>query len=516
MESRLPVSARGFLWELTCLRAGSSPAGVCQLTAACRGTHLAHCAPQAVLTWYFECPLSTEPAFASVFSSCASRLGDLGTAPLANGQGLKSTCSKLLGIVLMLGVAVGCDGRSTKAKPASTIPTEFAVGRSAQGSGAHLPVPLPEQRRQAQANLGFAVELLRNTAEGKNAVVSGFSVSLELAMLSAGAQGDTATGLADAAQFVLPQSQIHDSFRHLSQVVQRTLRGNLSLANAIWIQQGLTPKHAFLDVLRTQYGAGVFPLDFEHDPGGAVATINGWTSRQTRGLIPMILQEGALKPETKIALTNALYINAAWSKPFDATRSMPLKFWLSDDASKLTPFMIDNEREVRALASPGLDILFLSTAGGQLETIFMVPKLESLLSFEKSLSAARITELLKQAVPMRALVELPRYTVESSTSLKAFLRERGASKMFDDRANFKGITDETDLCVDDIFHRALVRVRESGIEAAAATAAPMIIPISGGRPPPTVMRINRPFFFMIWEPNSETALFVGRVVDPSN
>ena len=87
--------------------------------------------------------------------------------------------------------------------------------------------------------------------------------------------------------------------------------------------------------------------------------------------------------------------------------------------------------------------------------------------------------------------------------------------MFDDRANFKGITDETDLCVDDIFHRALVRVRESGIEAAAATAVLIGVPRSG-RPPPTVMRINRPFFFMIWEPNSETALFVGRVVDPSN
>jgi len=233
----------------------------------------------------------------------------------------------------------------------------------------------------------------------------------------------------------------------------------------------LTPKHAFLNVLRTQYGASAFQLDSEDEPRSAVATINEWTSRQTRGLIPVILQEGSLTRETK---------------------------------------------EVRALASPALDILFLGAAGGQLETIFMVPKQESLLSFEKSLSAARITELLKQAVPMQALVELPRYTVESSTSLKAFLRERGASKMFDDRANFKGITDETDLCVDDIFHLALVRVRESGIEAAAATAASMIIPISGGRPPPTVMRINRPFFFMIWEPNSETALFVGRVVDPSN
>lgn len=218
---------------------------------------------------------------------------------LAKGHALNSTASRLLGIVLMLGVAVGCEGSSTKAKRTSTTPTKFAasaVDQAAQGS-AHLPVSIPEQRRQAQANLDFAIDLLRNTAGGKNAVVSGFSVSLALAMLSAGAQGDTATGLAHAAHFVLPQSQIHDSFHDLSQVVQKALGGNLSLANAIWIQQGLTTKHAFLDVLRTQNGAGAFPLDFESDPRSAVATINGWTSRQTRGLIPMILQEGSLTPQ---------------------------------------------------------------------------------------------------------------------------------------------------------------------------------------------------------------------------
>ena len=66
-----------------------------------------------------------------------------------------------------------------------------------------------------------------------------------------------------------------------------------------------------------------------------------------------------------------------------------------------------------------------------------------------------------------------------------------------------------------MIHRALVDVDEKGTEAAAATATmlPTAIPLQQAQP--LVIRIDRPFLFMIVDTKSSAVLFIGRMVDPS-
>ena len=62
-------------------------------------------------------------------------------------------------------------------------------------------------------------------------------------------------------------------------------------------------------------------------------------------------------------------------------------------------------------------------------------------------------------------------------------------------------------------HKARIDVDKERTEAAAVTAIDMAP--GAARPPPLVVRIDRPFIFLIRDRPTDTILFLGRVMDPS-
>jgi serpin B len=71
---------------------------------------------------------------------------------------------------------------------------------------------------------------------------------------------------------------------------------------------------------------------------------------------------------------------------------------------------------------------------------------------------------------------------------------------------------DTYLYISDIMHKAFIKVDENGTEAAAATAVLMqTTSISA----PKVFIADRPFVYLIRDTQTNTILFMGRVLDPS-
>ena len=86
-----------------------------------------------------------------------------------------------------------------------------------------------------------------------------------------------------------------------------------------------------------------------------------------------------------------------------------------------------------------------------------------------------------------------------------------------DKADFTAMANPPDprerLHIDDVFHKAFVKVDEKGTEAAAATAVMMAA--GGGAPPkPVELKVDNPFLFFIRDTSTGLLLFMGRVVDP--
>jgi serpin B len=88
----------------------------------------------------------------------------------------------------------------------------------------------------------------------------------------------------------------------------------------------------------------------------------------------------------------------------------------------------------------------------------------------------------------------------------------GMTTAFSPEADFSGMTGSKEIFISDVFHKAYVKVDEEGTEAAAATAVVMKMvsePLN-----PVELTVDRPFLFFIREHETNTILFMGRVVEP--
>ncbi|XP_059139180.1 leukocyte elastase inhibitor A-like [Physella acuta] len=87
---------------------------------------------------------------------------------------------------------------------------------------------------------------------------------------------------------------------------------------------------------------------------------------------------------------------------------------------------------------------------------------------------------------------------------------------FDDsKANFSGISGLNDLFLSAVVHKAFVKVNEEGTEAAAATAAVMMM--RSMPMPPHEVTVDHPFLFVIRDNRANgNLLFLGQIADPSS
>src|ERR1700683_1161771 len=190
-------------------------------------------------------------------------------------------------------------------------------------------------------NNAFAVAFytqLRN--QSGNLFFSPESISTALAMAYAGARGDTASEMATTLHFTLPQPQLNPAMGALLSDLNAVHDGyQLTVANALWAQQGYTFLDAFLQLLKTDYGAGLNQVDFKGATEAARLTINRWVEQKTQDKIKDLLQPGTLAPSTRLVLTNAIYFKGDWQTQFDKAQTRDEDFYPSQAQTKTAAFM---------------------------------------------------------------------------------------------------------------------------------------------------------------------------------
>ena len=90
--------------------------------------------------------------------------------------------------------------------------------------------------------------------------------------------------------------------------------------------------------MRDSYDADLLKLNMSADPKGSAAYINDWVSRRTRGKIANIMAD-SLPPDTHLVAANAVYLKAAWAKPFDPKSTDDEDFYVSAERVERVPTM---------------------------------------------------------------------------------------------------------------------------------------------------------------------------------
>ncbi|MCJ8744075.1 hypothetical protein PDJAM_G00101920 [Pangasius djambal] len=147
---------------------------------------------------------------------------------------------------------------------------------------------------------------------------------------------------------------------------------------------------------------------------------------------------------------------------------------------------------------------------GNTSMMIVLPDEGKLEEVEKHLSKEDLKywhdKLLKRFVRLL----LPKFSISDSFSLGDPLKELGIIQAFSDKADFSGMSVETELKASKVLHQAVLKVDEKGTEAAASTTIE-IMPNSL----PDTMNLNRPFLVFIVEDSTKSILFMGKITNPA-
>lgn len=371
--------------------------------------------------------------------------------------------------------------------------------------------PQADQEALTTGNTAFALDLYQALrSEAGNLFLSPYSVSSALAMVYAGARGETERQMADVLRFDLPQERLHPAFNAVDQTLTA---GNdnpeafqLRIANSVWGQTGYPFQPEYLDVLAENYGAGLRLADFAGASEPARQAINRWVAEQTADRIKDLMPPESVTADTRLVLANAVYFKAKWEAPF--------QFWgdgdftLADGNVVKAPFMA-RRSQARYMPGDGFEAIEIAYLGDRARMVVIVPASGQFAGFEASLDSAQLAAILDGLQATEAVLEMPKFSFEARFSLAETLAGMGMADAFGGAADFSGMDGSGGLSISHVEHKAFVAVDELGTEAAAATGVGMVVSA-----PPVILRIDRPFLFIIQDTSTGSVLFIGRVLDP--
>ena len=137
-------------------------------------------------------------------------------------------------------------------------------------------------------------------------------------------------------------------------------------------------------------------------------------------------------------------------------------------------------------------------------------RVRALPALEASLNKENLVKWLGSLERKPLCVTLPRFTLGSRFDLARTLAAMDMPDAFVRLADFSGMNGRGGLWISNVIHQARVEVNEEGTEAEAATAVVM----KRGAAPPK-FTADHPFLFLIRDRQTDSILFLGRVINPN-
>ena len=361
----------------------------------------------------------------------------------------------------------------------------------------------PKYEKPVEASqAGFAVSFLKSvnavSGKGENVVVSPYSAAIALSMLEEGAEGQTKAEIDNALGGVAYKAE--------------DLGGNDTIvvksANSVWIDDNFSPRNRYVSLLQKEFDAFIDVENFASP--AAVKAINNWCRENTDGKITEIVDR--LSPSDVMVLINALYFNAPWENEFDPALTTEQPFYGQKKEAEVQ--MMSGKGYYMYAENQGFQVVELPYLGrGYAMYVVLPPKGADLDKLLSKMDASTYESMKEALAPSQVRVLLPKFKVETSMLLNSALQNMGIRTAFTSAADFSGISESGALAVDQVKQKCYMDVSEKGTEAAAVTSVQ--IRLTSARPVQKlpVMRVDRPFFFVIADGAGEKVLFAGKIAN---
>ncbi|XP_042670869.1 alpha-1-antitrypsin-like [Centrocercus urophasianus] len=363
-------------------------------------------------------------------------------------------------------------------------------------------------------NADFAFKLLNEVAleePNKNIFFSPVSISTAFAMLALGARSITKIQILEGLAFNLTEIQekeIHEGFHNLMHMLSHPESGvQLNMGNAIFLKEKLKPLEKFLDDAKPLYQLEVLATDF-NNPTEAEKEINDYVENKTQGKITNLVKE--IDPQTVMLLASFVFFRGNWEKPFKPENTQERKFFVDAETTVKVPMMYQvGTFDLYFDEDPPCTVVRLHYNGSA--TAFLVlPAKGKMKQLEQTLDKERVKKWSDHLFKSKIQLYFPKFSISGSYEITNILSKMGIVDVFTNQADLSGITGVPELKVSKVVHKAALDVDERGTEA-AATIAPKIMALT--RAP--VIEFNRPFLMLIFDRDTNSTLFIGKIANPT-
>ncbi|VAI24047.1 unnamed protein product [Triticum turgidum subsp. durum] len=355
---------------------------------------------------------------------------------------------------------------------------------------------------------------------GRNFVISPLSIHAALAMVAAGARGDT---LRELLGF-LGSSSLDALHRTAATELVGRLNGiaQTSFASGVWVDRRWALRPEFTGTIASWYNATAESVDFVSGAEQARQRVNAFVADATNKQILEVLPPGSVNSSTAVVLANALYFKGAWTQPFDVSTA---PFHIPGGTTVHVPSMTTSESQHIAVY-PGFRALKLPYKNGvqqhaEFYMLILLPDRDTVSLADLYDKAVSTPEFFKTHTPTGKVpvgrFMVPKFNFTSEFEASSDMRKHGVTRAFES-GGFSGMVTGGDkgLAITTVHHKATVEVDEVGTVAAAATAVVMGFGSAGPRAPQDLVDFvaDRPFLFAVVEEGTHAVLFLGHVANP--
>ncbi|NWI08794.1 ZPI inhibitor, partial [Crypturellus soui] len=361
----------------------------------------------------------------------------------------------------------------------------------------------------------FGFDLYRKIAmtHDKNVVFSPLSVSALMATYMFAAKGETHRQIVKGLNLHALKDTEN---QHYLPALFKQLKDNITMNEELllvqgalsFIQKDFTLRESFLNLSKQYFDMEFLTVDFQNVTQ-AKFVVNQNINNRTKGKIPQLFED--LDHHNKLLLVDYVFFKGKWLYPFNSKFTEIETFHINKYRTVQVPMMFKSD-EVNSTFDENLRCNVVKLPyKGKAHMLVVIPEKEAdYIALEDHLSTDLVETWLKNMKTRYLDISFPKFKLEQKYKMKKLLHGLGIKNLFAHTADLSHLTDQGNIKVSQVIQKAVIEVDEKGTEATAATGSE----VTAFSVPP-VIKVDRPFLFMIFEETFKTLLFMGRVVDPT-
>ncbi|MCH5325559.1 MAG: serpin family protein [Eubacterium sp.] len=411
----------------------------------------------------------------------------------------------------------------------------YSEGDLTKNVAPHGADTLPPDYDFISSQFDLSLKLFKETvkqSDEPNVMISPLSVQLALAMTANGADGQTKDEMMSLLAAGIDPDSLNSYLKGYTDTLPSGDKNKLNIANSIWIKGSdtINVSEQFLQTNVDYYNAKAYKLPFDDD---ALNMINAWAADNTDGMIKKIVDE--FDGTEIMYLINAICFDAEWEEQYKDTDVIENQTFYNYDGSEskadlmysvegayfscvhATGF-IKNYKDnkygfVGILPNNDIDIneyIAELKVGGLQDILYELNSLD--------IGHSVIMDSEDDAVNVNnseVEVYLPKFTSEYGTEMKNILSALGMPTAFDSgKADFSQMGDimsDGNAYIGSVLHKTYISVDEKGTKASAVTSVEINNEAAVIAPERPIIRLDRPFIYMIIDNDTNLPLFIGTV-----